>query len=100
MSETTKIAVTQMGSLLGDVKGNLARVATWIKVAAENGISLIVFPEGILSGYMFTDRNELEPSSFRADVPEIAAIERWCKTYNTFVVLGYCELAREGIFNS
>jgi 5-aminopentanamidase len=100
MSETTKIAVAQMGSLLGDVTGNLAKVATWIKVAAENEISLIVFPECILSGYVFRDRKELEASSVRADGPEMAAIEGWCKTYNSIVVVGYCELARDGIFNS
>lgn len=100
MSKTTKIAVAQMGSLLGDVRGNLAKVATWIKVAAEDGISLIVFPECILSGYVFEDRKELEASSIRADGPEMSAIEELCSTYNTIVVVGYCEIANEGIFNS
>jgi 5-aminopentanamidase len=100
MSEMIKVAVAQMGSVLGDVKGNLARVASWAKAAAENRISLIVFPECILSGYMFKDRKELAASSVSADGPELAALEDLCKTYDTTVVVGYCELAREGIFNS
>ena len=61
-----KIAVVQTGSVLGDVKANLTRVAHWIKLAAENGISLTVFPECILSGYIFRDRKELAASAVRA----------------------------------
>src|SRR5258708_6632630 len=96
----TKIAVAQMGSVLGDVRANLARVRHWIKLAAEDGISLTVFPECILSGYIFRDRKELSASAVRADGPELAEIEGWCKSYNTTVIVGYCELAPDGLFNS
>jgi predicted amidohydrolase len=96
----TKIAVAQMGSVLGDVRANLARVGHWIKLAAEDGISLTVFPECILSGYIFRDRKELSASAVRADGPELAEIEGWCKSYNTTVIVGYCELASDGLFNS
>jgi predicted amidohydrolase len=95
-----KIAVVQTGSVLGDVKANLTRVAHWIKLAAENGISLTVFPECILSGYIFRDRKELAASAVRANGPELAKIEGWCNSYDTTVIVGYCELASEGLFNS
>ena len=96
----TKIAVAQMSSVLGDVRANLARVGHWIKLAAEDGISLTVFPECILSGYIFRDRKELSDSAVRADGPELVEIEGWCKSYNTTVIVGYCELAPDGLFNS
>src|SRR5262249_12345340 len=63
-------------------------------------ISLIVFPECVLCGYVFRDRKELSASAIRADGPELAQIESCCKSYNTTVVVGYCELAPEGLFNS
>jgi 5-aminopentanamidase len=96
----TKIAVAQIGSVFGEVGANLDRVGHWIKLAAENGISLTVFPECILSGYIFRDRKELSASALRADGPELAKIEGLCKSHDTTVIVGYCESAPQGLFNS
>ena len=85
----TKIAVAQIGSVFGDVGANLDRVEHWIKLAAENGISLTVFPECILCGYIFRDRKELSASALRADGPELAKIEGLCKSHDMTVIVGY-----------
>ncbi|MGY3174239.1 putative amidohydrolase [Pseudomonas sp. TE12234] len=45
------IAAAQSSSIAGDLAGNIARHQRFIKVAAEQGVQLLVFPELSLTGY-------------------------------------------------
>jgi NAD+ synthase (glutamine-hydrolysing) len=49
--DVLKVALAQIDLLVGDVQGNLARVLTEARRAAELGADLAVFPELTLSGY-------------------------------------------------
>ena len=100
MAEPARIAVAQIGSVLGDVDKNLARVGEWIRSAADDRISLVVFPECTLSGYMFENRAEVEAASVVAGGRELAEIVGWCRAHKIIVVVGYLERASDGIFNT
>ena len=100
MAEPARIAVAQIGSVLGDVDKNLARVGEWIRSAADDRISLVVFPECTLSGYMFENRAEVEAASVVAGGRELAKIVGWCRAHKIIVVVGYLERASDGIFNT
>lgn len=45
------IAAAQSSSIAGDLAGNIARHQRFMKVAAEQGVQLLVFPELSLTGY-------------------------------------------------
>ena len=45
------IALAQIDTLVGDLDGNLARLRSWRRRAAEAGADLVVFPELALVGY-------------------------------------------------
>lgn len=45
------IAAAQSISIAGDVPGNIARHLAFMRVAAEHGVQLLVFPELSLTGY-------------------------------------------------
>lgn len=48
---TLTIAAAQSISVAGDLAGNIVRHKRFIKVAAEQGVELVVFPELSLTGY-------------------------------------------------
>ena len=45
------IAAAQSSSIAGDLAGNIARHQRFMRVAAEHGVQLLVFPELSLTGY-------------------------------------------------
>ncbi|HEY3874248.1 MAG TPA: nitrilase-related carbon-nitrogen hydrolase, partial [Candidatus Kapabacteria bacterium] len=53
----SRIALAQMGSVLGDVARNVARHAEWCKRAIAEGADAIIFPELSLTGYTLRDLN-------------------------------------------
>jgi len=46
-----KIAIVCMHSVLGDIEGNLDRIAQWVETAAREGTHMICFPESAATGY-------------------------------------------------
>ncbi len=46
-----RIAIVCMHSVLGDIKGNLDRIAQWVGTAAREGAHMICFPESAATGY-------------------------------------------------
>jgi NAD+ synthase (glutamine-hydrolysing) len=93
-----RIALAQYDFLVGDVRGNVARVLELShRARAELEADLVVFPELALSGYPPEDllfhrgfRRQIESSveSVRRELTDIAAI------------VGYPEYAHDGIYNS
>ncbi|MEL6923474.1 MAG: nitrilase-related carbon-nitrogen hydrolase, partial [Bacteroidota bacterium] len=47
----TKMAVVQAGSVLFDLRANLAKASQLIQEAAAAGAQLVLFPEAFTSGY-------------------------------------------------
>lgn len=49
--DTFKVAVAQAGSVFGDTKATISKLADWTGEAATNGARLILFPEVFVGGY-------------------------------------------------
>jgi NAD+ synthase (glutamine-hydrolysing) len=52
---TLRIALAQVNSTLGDLAGNADQIVSWTRRAADQGASLVVFPEMMLTGYPVED---------------------------------------------
>jgi NAD+ synthase (glutamine-hydrolysing) len=93
-----RIALAQFDFLVGDVRGNVARVLDLShRARGELEADLVVFPELALSGYPPEDllfhrgfRRQIESSveTMRSELTDVAAI------------VGYPEYAQEGLYNS
>jgi NAD+ synthase (glutamine-hydrolysing) len=98
MNESLKIALAQVNLLVGDVRGNAARVvATARSARAEQGADLTLFPELALSGYPPEDL--LFHRGFRRQVEEgLAQLKD--ELGEAAVMVGFPEYTRAGIYNS
>ncbi len=59
-----RVALGQINATVGDLAGNVAKMAAYAERANENGAGLIVFPELSVTGY--PPRDLVEKPSFRA----------------------------------
>ena len=50
-----RIQTSQLAVLPGNIRANFAHILEEIKIAKENHIDLLIFPELCLSGYMIGD---------------------------------------------
>ena len=46
-----KVAMAQINPIVGDIKGNLAKVLEMIKESKEQGAEIVAFPEMVITGY-------------------------------------------------
>ena len=51
MPDTLAIALAQINPTVGDIAGNVAKIAAARAEAARGGADLVVYPELVLSGY-------------------------------------------------
>lgn len=95
-----KIAGVQMDVQLGDVPGNLERMASRFQEATQSGAELVVFPECAVTGYCFQDLDEARP--FAQSIPDSVteAMTRLCSQANAFAVFGMLEADGEAIYNA
>jgi NAD+ synthase (glutamine-hydrolysing) len=66
---TLRIALAQVNSTVGDIRGNAESVRRWTRTAADAGAHLVAFPEMMLTGYPIEDlvfRNSFVEASQRA----------------------------------
>lgn len=94
------LAAAQIGADLGHVGANVSRVIEAIHHAKEAGAQLVVFPETILSGYIFDDPEQVRAAARPLDGPEIGKIVRECQSCRVHVVLGVLENAGGKVYNS
>jgi NAD+ synthase (glutamine-hydrolysing) len=98
MSESLKIALAQIDLLVGDVRGNAARVIDSARRArAELGADLVLYPELTLSGYPPEDL--LFHRGFRRQI-EAGLAQVRSEVTDTAVMVGFPEYTGAGIFNS
>lgn len=82
-----KIAVIQMKPIPGDVRANLLQMKKDMKVAAEIGAKLIVFPELCTTGYLLGDR--WEDDDFIREIDKAnEEIRKATETYGIVAVWG------------
>jgi predicted amidohydrolase len=95
-----KIAGVQMDVRLGDVSGNLGRMADRFQEAVSAGAQLVAFPECAVTGYCFQDLNEARPFAQSIPGPATEAMTSLCKEANAFAVFGMLEADGPNIFNA
>jgi len=84
---------------IGDVDGNLARLADVIRDSVRRGAGLIVLPELATSGCMFTDRDEVLAAALRRDDPRWRLLQD-ALSESVVVVVGYAEDDDGGPYNT
>lgn len=94
-----RITVMQIGATQV-ILANLSRILTAITAAAEEGSQFIVFPECILSGYMYNSIEEVRQHAVALDSPEIQAVAKACALNGVYVVLGFLESQPDDTVNN
>src|SRR5690242_11323870 len=98
MSDSFKIALAQLNLLVGDVRGNAAKVIARARRARSDlGADLVVYPELTLSGYPPEDL--LFHRGFRRQIE--AGLKQLCaELHDVPVLVGFPEYAGGVIYNS
>ncbi|MEV6639722.1 nitrilase-related carbon-nitrogen hydrolase [Amycolatopsis sp. NPDC051371] len=89
-----RIALAQVDCVLGDVDGNFTATRRVVRVAAEQGADLVVFPELSLHGYALGKLDD--DTSFAANDERLAELAR----YGPDVLVGFHEDGKLRRFNS
>ncbi|HEV3182044.1 MAG TPA: NAD+ synthase [Steroidobacteraceae bacterium] len=98
MAETLKIALAQLNFLVGDVRGNAAKViATARRARSELAADLVLYPELTLSGYPPEDL--LLHRGFRRQI-EAGLAQLRAELAEARVLVGFPEYAGAAIYNS
>ena len=91
-------AAVQMTSQDGNMQENLNRAETSLKSAAEQGATLIVFPEFMTQGYRLT--RELWDCAEPMDGSTVAWLKRVAKQYGVYVGTSFLERAGKRYYNT
>jgi predicted amidohydrolase len=93
-----KVAAAQCGAELGNIDKNLDTVLRLLHAAGEAG--LVVFPECILSGYMFARREDAFAAAVPRDGPEVMRIADACRQRGVHAVVGLLEVEGGRLYNT
>jgi len=95
-----KLGVGQMEPKINDHKGNLTKLSSILKSAAEEQVDVLVLPELMNSGYVFESKEEAQ--ALAESIPE-GPFSKKLKTWSEagrLVVAGLCEDGPDGLHNS
>lgn len=93
-----RIALGQVNTTVGDLDGNVERLATWATEATGHGADLICFPELAITGYPPEDL-VLRPSFVDDNLAALAELAR--RTADGCAVLvGFVDRSKRGIHNA
>lgn len=95
----TRIVCHQLGPKIGDLDANRAMTVRAIREAVADGAGLVVLPELVTSGYVFTSPDEARGVAITRDHELLAD---WAAAAgDATVVGGFCELGDDGrLYNS
>ncbi|HZT09751.1 MAG TPA: NAD+ synthase, partial [Actinomycetota bacterium] len=93
-----RIALGQLNTTVGDLDGNVARMADWTARATQEGADVVLFPELAITGYPPEDL-VLRPE-FVED--NLAALQRLAKetAAGCDVIVGFVDRSEAGLHNS
>ena len=95
-----RVAVAQMKPNVDDVDANLLNVKKILKTAGEEGVDLLVLPELVNSGYMFSSRDEAFARSEAIPNGSFSSTLREWSLEGRAVVAGICEMKAGNLYNS
>ncbi|HEY7073769.1 MAG TPA: nitrilase-related carbon-nitrogen hydrolase [Solirubrobacteraceae bacterium] len=97
----TRIAVQQLAPVLGDLDRNRALALAAIREALEAGADVVVLPELITSGYVFSSPDEAAEAAIGADHELLREWAEEARRADAVVVGGFCERGDDGrLYNS
>jgi NAD+ synthase (glutamine-hydrolysing) len=95
--QTIRIALAQVNSTVGDLKGNADKVIAWAQKAATLGADLVSFPELMITGYPPEDL--LLKTKFIED--NLAELDRVAKaTGDIALVIGFVDRFKKDLYNA
>ena len=95
--KTLRIALAQMNSTVGDLKGNSRKILAFVGRAKKQKADLIVFPELAITGYPPEDL-VLKPQFIADNKEALAAISR--KSADMRAIVGFVDSTAKGLFNA
>lgn len=90
-ANTFLTAAVEFNPKLHDRDGNLEALAVDIERALKHGARLVVAPEMALTGYLYTDRNDIAPYVDTIPGKATARLGKLTAAYNAYVVIGMPE---------
>jgi predicted amidohydrolase len=97
----TLIAVQQLAPVLGDLDHNRAMALAAIREAIDAGAEVVVLPELITSGYVFSSPDEAADVAIGADHELLREWAQEARRGGVVVVGGFCERGEDGrLYNS
>ena len=91
MNDKVKIAGIQIDPEIMNIDKNLRKILDQSRVAADNKMDLIVFPECALSGYVYASREEALPYMVTVPGLETAKLVECAKELGIHMVVGLLE---------
>src|SRR5213595_3769890 len=88
-----KIALAQINTTVGDFAGNVDRIVTFARRAAERGADVVVFPELSLCGYPPRDLVE-KPSFLDRSAKKLNLLARETASLDLALICGYVSRSR------
>jgi NAD+ synthase (glutamine-hydrolysing) len=96
MKQTLRLAVAQINVVVGDIEGNVRKIAEWMDRAIEMRADVVTFPELALTGYPPEDLL-LKPQFIDANMAAIANLV--ARTRGITAVIGFVD-KRDDIYNA
>jgi predicted amidohydrolase len=93
------VAAVQTDPRLGDVAGNLDRIASWTRRAANEGAELVVFPECAVNGYRYDSREEALGDAQTVPGPATDVLEGVAAKTGVHVAVGIVERDGDRLYN-
>lgn len=93
-----RAAAITLNAVLGDVSGNLARIATWTARAAAQQAELVVFPELCVNGHC--DPDTLRNAEPVPNGPSTQELSRLAAQHNLILCAGLSERDGNHVFNT
>ncbi|MDP2156134.1 MAG: nitrilase-related carbon-nitrogen hydrolase, partial [Nitrospirota bacterium] len=95
--KTLRIALAQMNSTVGDLKGNASKIISFIGKAKKQKADIVAFPELAITGYPPEDL-VLKPQFIHDNIAAIKMIS--AKTAGIVAVVGFVHKDKNGLFNA
>ncbi|MFC1508058.1 NAD+ synthase [Candidatus Omnitrophota bacterium] len=92
-----RIAIAQINSIVGDLKGNTEKILLYISQAKAKEADMVVFPELALTGYPPEDL-VLKPHFVKENIKYINKIAKSIK--DIIAIVGFIDADNKGIYNS
>ena len=100
MDTIARIAGMQIESHILEKERNLTRCVELIRATADQGTNLIVFPEAMLTGYVYESLDEALPFMETIPGPSTDRIMDCCRQSNIHVIIGLLEKDKEKYYNA